>query len=257
MTPTTAQQLRDALMSFVSAEIETEQRGDRAACLTPLTYPNGDAVVVWVSTRDDGRIEVSDLGEGIGVFHGRQRPDQTTLAQFAQDIARGVDVEFAAGRMSARCAPSDLGETIWFVATASARIAEAVIFHRPRHRRRREFPDVVADEFLQRQVTFERNHRLAGASGHEHRATLYVPGTETLVEPIAGDDWNQATAAFVKFSDIANVNGNQMLAVIDDRAGPPEDDVFNLLSGANKTGVVRWTRRDEWWSHIDGARRTA
>ena len=56
------------LRAFLSDEIVCEVMADgtdRIGCLTPIEYPDGDSVVVWVDRRADAAIEVSDYGEGL------------------------------------------------------------------------------------------------------------------------------------------------------------------------------------------------
>jgi len=65
------------------------------------------------------------------------------------------------------------------------------------------------------------------------------------VEPISADGhWNQVTAVYAKFGDLAHANGYHRVAVIDDRHTAPEDEVGKLL--LQVSDVVQSSRRQEW-----------
>ena len=108
---------------------------------------------------------------------------------------------------------------------------------------RRDFLGEVRQTFDRRELPVEVEHELVGRSGHAHRATIYLPKTETVVEPIEGH-WNRVTAAYAEFGDLQSANGYRLYSLLDDRKETPHDDVSRLL--AQVSDVVEWSRREEW-----------
>jgi hypothetical protein len=72
-----------------------------------------------------------------------------------------------------------------------------------------------------------------------------VSARETVIEPVGGEKpWNVASAVYVEFGDLRDVNGYQLIAVMDDRDHPPGEDVERLL---RQVGIVaRYSQADQW-----------
>ncbi|MDQ3608211.1 MAG: hypothetical protein M3459_04825 [Actinomycetota bacterium] len=146
-----------------------------------------------------------------------------------------------------------MAEACWRVARASVAIAEAATYHRTPRAREQELTDLVAASVESRHLSVERERELEGASGHRHRASLYVPQREAVIEPVGGERaWKVASAVYVEFGDLSGVNGYQLIAVVDDRANAPGEDVERLL---RQVGVVaRWSQADQWLDGLAAAR---
>lgn len=242
--------LNAQIAAFLGSETEAAVDNGRIAVLTPAEYPNRDGVVVWVDAIEQNRYLVSDHGAAdetlVGVVGTK------ALQVPAATITRRFGVSFDGGQVTATASEETLPEVCWRVAQAAAAIAEASTFTRPPASKDVEFVDLLARELRRHQVQVERERSLAGASGHHHKASLYVPATETVIEPIGGDRiWNVASAAYVKFGDLRNANGYRLLAVLDDRQGADAEDVAGLLRQV--ADVTRWSRHDEWLETIGGA----
>jgi hypothetical protein len=132
------------------------------------------------------------------------------------------------------------------VASASARIAEAITFVRAESGRDEDhFTEEVVRELSQRKVEVERSHSLIGASGHEHQPALFVPSAELVIEPISAEAaWNRATAVYAEFGDLAQANGYNLMAVVDDRLGMPAEQILKLISQVGS--IAEWSRRSQW-----------
>jgi hypothetical protein len=245
------------LLSFLSDEIVCEQMADgtnRVSCVTPLEYPDGDAVVVWVHQRADSGLEVSDYGEGL-VWQGF-RPDreQKAMSELACGVAHQFGLNLFDGRLVTECNRGNLGESIWRVASAAAEIAGAMKYSKPQRRKEteeNEFVRLVSQTLQERHVPVERGHKLQGSSGHPHAATIWVPSTHAIIEPVGGH-WNQVASVFTKFSDLAGVNGFQRYSLLDDRSESPGEDVRSLLVGVSD--VIAWSAHDVWLPQVTGGR---
>ncbi len=149
--------------------------------------------------------------------------------------------------MTTHCELEAIGEQIWRVGTAAVRLAQLAAETRPRPPRESEFVYEVERDLRARHVTIERERKIEGRSGHEHRVTLFLPKTDAILEPITGH-WNQVTATYAKFGDLRGADGFHLYALLDDRQQGPDEDVARLL--VQVSDVVQWSRRDDWLSGV-------
>ncbi|MDP8908027.1 MAG: DUF1828 domain-containing protein [Chloroflexota bacterium] len=238
---------------FLRQEVVTESLGPhdgRVSCLTPLDYPDGDGVVVWVIPQN-GEFEATDYGEGYVALTEQPAQDRRALLDRAATICADLAVSFVEGRVVTKADAASLGDATWRVASASARIAQLIAFYQPRRRRRtRDFADTLLSEVRTR-AEVRRDEQLIGQSGHRHRASLFVPSTETILEPVSGQgNWSQVAAIYTKFGDLEHANGYKRLAVVDDRDETLPDDFKNMLVQVG--AVVDWTLRERWLPRLIG-----
>ncbi len=249
---TSPDEIAELVRAHLADEVVCELLDDgenRLACLTPLDYPSGDGVTVWVEDRYDGFI-VTDYGDSLTDLLAHPAQDHKALLDQVRDICRQHDLAFRDGRIAATADRADLADVVWRAASAAAQIAQMSIVFRP-HRRRREkgFANEVEATLRKRNVAVERDRKLAGGSGHEHKATLYLPDQETVFEPVGGAGyWNQVSTVYAKFGDLARSNGYRLFSLVDDREERLENDLANLL--VQVSDVVQWSRRDEWLAHV-------
>jgi hypothetical protein len=168
----------------------------------------------------------------------------------ASRVAREWDVHFLHGRLTAEADPPTIAEAAWRVASASAQIAHLTLYYQPRRRKReRQFAGLVEKDMRRRSIAVEREHRLEGSSGHPHRATIYLPEHEVVMEPVTSHaHWNLISTIYAKFGDLRNVNGYRLMSVVDDREGRLPNDIENLLVQVGS--VVDWSQRDAWMSNL-------
>lgn len=255
MTPDTlkARSICADLIAHLSDGIVCDVLDDgsnRVGCVTPLEYPNGDSVVVWVIERG-GTLEVSDYGEGLTTAAFRPARAQKSINELAMHTALSLGVNLYEGRIAAHCGQrSELGENIWRVANASAQVAQSIASSKPAPKKdseEHEFVRLVADTLHERHVPIEREHKLRGTSGHYHRATIYLSESETVLEPVWGH-WNQVASVYTKFSDLSSANGYRRFSLLDDRQEAPGDDVRSLL--VSVSDVLTWSSHDSWLNQI-------
>lgn len=249
---TTAETVRAHVLATLAADIACDVLDDgtnRIGCLTPFEYPDGDAVVVWVREMG-GKVEVSDYGEGLADQEFVSDHERRVVSDLARRAAASHGVKAYEGRLGTQCVPAELGESVLRVGSASAQLAATIACQKPNRRRESEENEFVrlVDETLKKSnVPVEREHRLRGASGHSHRATIYVPQSHAILEPVGGH-WNQVASVYTKFSDLASVNGFKRYSLLDDRQGAPTDDVRTLL--VRVSDVIAWSAHDTWVSQI-------
>jgi hypothetical protein len=250
--PTTSDSIRESVLATLSDEITCsvlEDGTNRIGCLTPFEYPDGDAVVVWVRELA-GTFEVSDHGEGTSDQEHRSDHERNAVKQLVEKVARIHGVIASDGRLGAECDPQALGELILRVASASAQVAAGIASQGPAKREEseeNEFVHLVDETLRESHVPVEREHKIEGSSGHPHKATIYVPQSHSILEPVWGN-WNQVASVYTKFSDLAPVNGFKRYSLLDDRKQAPSEDVRTLL--VKVSDVVSWSSHDHWLNQI-------
>ncbi|HEY4278683.1 MAG TPA: hypothetical protein VGM91_10705 [Conexibacter sp.] len=236
-----ATELAQRVSRLLDAEVETATFDDRISLLTPAEYPDGGGVVVFVEPYGNGFL-VSDRGTTEASLVGYV--NERRLSESAANLAHRFGVRFEQGRVEATCTNDELEETCWRVALAAAAIGAADAFLRP-PRSENTFARLVADA-LSEGARVERNRRLSGASGHEHRVSIFLPKTHTIIEPIGGEEaWRTARLVYAEFGDLSQVNGYRFHAVLDDRSEPGRlEDEERLL--VQKGQVARWSDHGRW-----------
>lgn len=239
-----AQELRDLLGSEVDARVEN----GRLRILTPFEYPDGDGVVVLVGQDEEGRYVISDGGAADATLAGKL--GSRVINAPATEIASRFDAVFAKGQLTTTVGvEASIVDACQRIARAAASVAEAATYLRRPAPRTVEFVDVVAAEMRQREISAESERKLRGASGHDYTASLFVPDTETVIEPIGGENtWNVARAVYVEFGDLSKVNGYRLMAVLDDREADLGPDVPGLLSQV--ADVASWRQHDSWIAEL-------
>ena len=241
--------IRKAMMRFLDREVEVETVGERRiAVLTPAEYPDGDGIVVWITDREDGGFEISDLGSADArlVTTG---PGRKGLGPIAAGVCRRLGVRFESGVVVTRVASEAVAEACWRVAQAAAAIAEAQTYQRKQQPKEATFVEAVTRELRSRDLAVETEVELHGASSHAYLASVYLPATETVIEPISGEQaWNKARAVYVEFGDLTQANGYKTLAVLGDLEGESAQSVEELLLQVGH--VTRWAERSRWLETI-------
>ena len=93
---------------------------------TPLTYPDGGIVDVFVLDRDNGYI-VTDFGDALGWLRMQSVNTQPSLQQnlMIKEICRSLGIEFYSGQLVLRSSVNDtLEETVLRVAQAVVCVSE-------------------------------------------------------------------------------------------------------------------------------------
>lgn len=238
--------IRDALVRFLdhAIEVESEDVDGRIAVLTPAEYPDGDGVVVWLTGRGDGRFEITDLGSADArlVTSG---PGAKALGPIAAGICRRFAVQFEGGVIVTRVERSGVPEACWRVAQAAVAIAEAQTYHRKQQPEEAILVDAVTRELRGRRIDVQNEVQLHGASAHAYVTSVYLPATETIIEPISSEQaWNKARAIYVEFGDLLSANGYKALAVLGDMDGEAAQGVEDLLRQVGH--VTHWADRSQW-----------
>ena len=218
---------------------------------TALYYPDGDSVVVFV-TDHQGIFEVTDYSEGTSVAMQRLNRRRPPCCALEIRYAMTSALRSSNGRISASVSGDNLGDAVWRVATASLQLADAVGYELAKpERAKKDFTEEVARELAGRGVDIQRNRRIIGASGHEHKPSIFVVSRNTVIEPVASEAmWTRAAAVYAQFGDLMHTNGYGRVALIDDRGEAVKEDAQNLLQQVSS--LVYWTSREPWLERVAG-----
>ena len=101
---------------------------------TPLMYPDGDIVDVFVLERDDGYM-VTDFGDALGWLHVQSESMQQSQEQrlMIEDLCRTLGIELHSGQLVLRSDSDDaLEKTVLRVAEAVASVSASTSDNPPR-----------------------------------------------------------------------------------------------------------------------------
>ncbi len=257
MTVTEQLAIQKRLRCWLSTEIDCAQLADgRVSCTMPLYYASGDSVVVWVAERDDGAFEVTDYSCGFMQYADRKASLRRQFDQYARAMCLAAGVEWVNGRISKVVHRDRIPEAVWDVANASRDATVTYEVHSAPRRRgpaktQEQFENEVSSQLELLNVGAERKVPIAGASGHVYRASVYLPATETVVEPLNDPrQFTSVSAIFTKFADISSVNGHRLYTVVNDDHDL-DDDVASLLVSVGS--LMSWSDRELWIPRIIAA----
>ena len=248
------EKVQGLLHSFFAEEVTCSEVAGYVACDMMVTYPDNDIVSVYVvGTGND--VKVTDFSEGYRYAVNRPHLKQEAIRSKAVDICSELGVTFRDGRAFAETELDELGDAAWRVAEASSRIGQ---IGQKEHstgsdsRTTERFADEVTDQLEQRKVAVHREHQLVGGSGWEYDTTIFLPDTESVIEPIVLTARSSVRERYVysQFGDLRRANGYSLLSVIDDREKAIEDTLQSLLMQVSD--LVFWSEPSEWLAHVGG-----
>jgi Domain of unknown function DUF1828 len=135
-------ELEASISGFLADEIHCELVDDRLACVLPFAYPDGDSVVVYVSSRDAG-FEITDYGESIRMSISRPNVRMKPLATLARATASNHGVGYGDGRFAALATADDVADVLWRIGQASSEFSHALVAQRPEIGRDEPFADEI------------------------------------------------------------------------------------------------------------------
>ncbi len=237
--------------SFLGDEIEVVGDHRRISVMTPAEYPDCDGVTVTVDEDSSGLYRVSDMAMADSLVAGRIGP--RALEKKAKVVAERFDVAFSHGALVTTVGEDGLPEACWRIAQASAALAEGVMFQPLDKITDSSFAQLVGSVLESSLVEVKKDAKLEGSSGYSHTASYFVPSTEAVVEPVAGRKaLSRAHSVYTEFGDLRQVNGFQLVAVLDDQV----DDLDKLSDLLSQVGeVALWSQRDAWIETVTHRRR--
>jgi Domain of unknown function DUF1828 len=243
-----------AIAQALGERFECKALGERIRVRTPLLYPDGGIVDVFVRERN-GQIAVTDLGEALGwlrqqTIGGKRSPKQHRLLQ---DICLTLGVELFRGQLIARSNNgAALSDLILRVGQAAVRAAD--LWFTTRTRSLESVTDEVADYLQDQDMPYERGVKLAGRSGRDWMLDFQVlaPARSALVFVLASGARagarRVAEHVVAGWHDLSQFRvgpqAARFISLFDDTSDVWSEEDFRLVESISEIG--RWTRPDEF-----------
>ena len=224
---------------------------------TPLVYPDGGTVDVFILERQDGYV-LTDFGEALGWLRMHSASDSLSPRQsgFVNDVCRTLGVRLERGQLTLRIGKNAaLGEAVLRLAQAVVRVSDI------RFTFQRQRPQTTAKEveiwLRERQINFQKAVRRQGMSLKKWRVNfetncdnrtsmvfILSPRDRSAVSGIT----EHVTTACIDLSHLKESQSDDLfVSLFDDRddrrkVWHPED--FNLVGRFSK--IARWSQPDEF-----------
>ena len=218
---------------------------------TPMMYPDGGIVDVFVLERDDG-YSVTDFGEALGwlylqsVSRNRTRRQQLLI----EDVCQTLSVELFRGQLILRNARTDeLGDAVIRMAQAVVRVSD--IWFTMRSQSLQTTSDEVEEWLGEKRIPYERGVRQQGRSSKdwtidfrtrtERTSLIFLLGTGTrgAVSRIT----EHVLAGCVDLSYLKSTHPNlTFVSLFDDTQDVWRDQDFRLVEDHSE--VAYWSRPD-------------
>ena len=221
---------------------------------TPLMYPDGGVVDVFVLERNGG-CQVTDFGEALGWLRMqsvsvRRSPKQNRMVE---DACQTLGVELHHGQILLRSdAPESLGAAVLRVAQAAVRVSD--LWFTLRTRSVETVAEEVHDWLLEREVSFERAVKQRGRSGRtwtidyrtrtdDRTALVFLlsTGSRGAARRIA----EHVLAGCVDLSHLTVGRPDHVfVSLFDDTQDIWREEEFSLVEQYSE--IARWSRPDEF-----------
>lgn len=221
---------------------------------TPLTYPDGGIVDVFV-VEHDGQRRVTDFGEALGWLRmqsvsGRRSPKQN---QMIEDTCQTLGVEMHRGQLVMRLEANDeIGEAVLRLAQAAARVSD--LWFTFRARPIETVANAVNRWLHKKEIRFERSVQQRGRSGrnwtidyrtHSNDRTslifLLSPSSRGTVQRLT----EHVLAGWVDLEPLKQSRSQQQfISLFDDTEIIWRKKDYGLLEPYSR--IARWSRRDEF-----------
>lgn len=244
--------LRTSLAGSFDSLFECELRaaGD-IAVWTPLLYPDGDVVSVFVH-EDGGQFLVTDYGEALGWLWQRSGTERTHREwKMINSITSGLGVQMQRGNIEQRCADADeLADAVHRVAQAAARVADIWYAITPQFDR--TLVDDIDDWLELRPYSVKKQAKRILRSGREQTFTYQIEtDSRTSLVMVFCSETPQQTLRVAEYvagqsDDLCDLTtdepGLSLISLVDDARGAWTPKLVDLLSTFSEP--VRWSDPD-------------
>ena len=221
---------------------------------TPLMYPDGDLVDVFVLERGAERV-VTDHGDALGWLTRRSASQSLSRTQneLVQDVCRTQGVELYRGRLLRRCeGEAAVADAVQRVALAAVRVSD--IWFTFRARTQSTVGDEVSEWLLERSFEVERSVKNRGRSQREwtvdyrvameaHTSLVFLLSTGS--KGSARRLSEHVVAGCVDLNHLrANRSDLTFVSLFNDTVDVWRDEDFDLVQEVST--VALWSRRDDF-----------
>ena len=220
---------------------------------TPLLYPDGDVVDVFVLERDSNYI-VTDYGDALGWLGMQSVSVRRSQKQqlLVEDVCQTLGIELNRGQLVLRSRPDDaLGETVIRLAQAIVRVSD--LWFTLRSRALQMTAEEVDEWLREKQIHFERDVKQLGRSGRSWTIDFRTYSGERMYlifllstgsRPAVRRITEHVVAGYVDLSHLKVSEPNlTFVSLFDDTEDVWRAEDFRLVEGHSE--IALWSRPDE------------
>ncbi len=227
---------------------------DMVRVRTPLWFPDGGVIDLFVRQGKTNGFVVTDLGESLGWLRtqsisGRRSPKQDKLIA---DVSMTLGVEIFKGQIVLHTTSEKIAQSVMKVGQAAVRLTD--LWFTMRTRAVESVNDEVADLLIEREVVFDRSPKIVGRSGRAWTLDFQTraDGKSTLVSVLSSGNRaagrrvaEHVVAAWHDLSAYKLTTPTRFVSLVDDTIDVFEEADFKLVESVSDD-VARWSRPDEF-----------
>lgn len=226
----------------------------RVRVRTPMLYPDGGVVDVFVVERGDARY-VTDFGEALGWLQMKSDVDERSpkQMQLIQGICRTLRIELRAGQLELPATSLEqIGEAVLRLAQAVVQVADVSFTMRTLDAG--SMRDEVGEWLSSRDIGYERGIRLNGSSGKKWTIDYRTDtnGRTSLVSLLSTGSksaaMRQTEHVVAGWVDLRHLREREselaMLSLFDDTRDVWNEEHFRLAEQMSE--VALWSQRDRF-----------
>lgn len=221
---------------------------------TPMMYPDGGIVDVFVLERQDGYV-LTDFGEALGWLRLQSASDSLSAKQrlLVDDVCRTLNIQMERGQLTLRIGKDDaLGEAVLRLAQAVVRVSD--LWFTFRSQSLQTTSDEVDEWLREREIQFERSVQRQGRSHRNWRVDfetrwnnrtsmvfLLSTGSRGAVSRIT----EHVATACMDLSHLKETQSDTLfVSLFDDSRDVWQQQDFNLVEQVST--IARWSQPEEF-----------
>lgn len=249
------QEIKQAIEASMPKIFKCSENGKFLELSTPFLYPDGDVVNIFIKT-EEKRIVITDAGETFRnlLMYNITTQLTKTRENILNDVLEVYKVNNVQGELWLEVKDTEqiamglmrLGQTI-------TRLMD--LTYTVRHIPKTNFNNKVSEFLIKNQIECERDYRIVGGSGEEHKIDFLVKTNrrKKLIKTLSSKDASSANAlvskTFRSWYDISRVDNSQKLTLLDDENDFWKDEwkaqltyFSKVINFSDKDGIIEFLR---------------
>lgn len=228
---------------------ECQEQEGRLVILTPIEYPDGDYVELFVIPEDGGFV-LTDLAETIATLasYNLNLKSSTKRFKLFQHILKIHNVHYFEGSLRIPLKQEkDLPQALMRLTQAILQVSD--LLFTMRYGAGTSFREEVEEYLFEREIRYESNYKVVGRSGQTYPIDFYVERrSPVLIQTLSSGSSGYAEALVSKtvrmWYDISRIDGRyRYSSVLDDSTDVWKPPAFEILS--DLSSVIVWSERDK------------
>lgn len=220
----TCEDLKSLVLKWLDRGIECTATGPGSlAAVLPILAPNGDAIEIGITSAEDGRWRISDMGETYASLFlaGVELSDEYVRAEEFKQIIRSYQIADNQQELSVEASQEDLVDRMFDLAHAMQAALALQLTLRP-SQPASDFPSVVAKFLAEHRASFEiPPEPIEGKSGRwNFNFVLNHVRKETLVKTLSANSqasaMRSAERSIFEINDVRAMRETDAIVITDD-----------------------------------------